>query len=140
MPDRRQILQGSALAALLAVLCRQPAFADDGGDGGDGGGGGGGGAGAGAASTTGAGDGSVDRDQEEMQQAQKAQAQRAAVPLSRAMGHALAIVPGQILNVDLYRQAHGRLGYHIVVLSKMGRYVDLYIDAASNHLISRRSR
>ncbi len=75
-----------------------------------------------------------------MEQAQKAQAQLAAVPLSRAMGHALSVVPGQVMNVDLYHQRRGALGYHIVVLSKKGRYVDIYIDAATNHLISRSSR
>ncbi|MBV1706780.1 MAG: hypothetical protein KGQ37_06190 [Hyphomicrobiales bacterium] len=136
----------NAAAASLALLCRLPALADgDGGSDGDGGGGSGAGASgasgaSGAAGAAGAGDSGVDHDQVEMEQARKAQAELAAVPLSRAMGHALAMVPGQVLNVDLYHQKRGPLGYHIVVLSKNGRYVDIYIDAATNHLISRSSR
>ncbi len=141
MPDRRQFMGASISMGLLALLLADPAWAD--GDGGDGGGGGSASSGSGASGGNGespAGSDDVERDQIEMREAQEALSHRAAVPLELAMGHALALVPGEVLNASLYTRRNKALAYHIVVLSRRGRYVDVYIDAASNSLIARSSR
>ena len=142
MPDRRQFMRASALGWAFALLAVGRALAD--GDGGDSGGdsaGGGGDAGDVAGDDgSSAPDDSVTHDQDDMRRARDAQDHLRAVPLSRAMNRALAMVPGQVLNVNLYRQPRGALGYHIVVLSQKGLYVDVYIDAATNNIISRKAR
>lgn len=143
MPDRRQFMRAVALGWAVALLCADRAWADgDGGGGGAGAGSGGDGDGdgdAGSESGGAAGD-RVTHDQDEMRRARYAEDHLAAVPLSRAMNLALTLVPGQVLSVNLYRQPRGALGYHIVVMSKAGLYVDINIDAATNNIISRKAR
>jgi uncharacterized membrane protein YkoI len=56
--------------------------------------------------------------------------QREALPLTRIMGIAQGVVPGEIIEIELERD-DGRLIYEVQILARTGRVREVEIDARS---------
>ncbi|MGD8497572.1 MAG: PepSY domain-containing protein [Chromatiales bacterium] len=58
------------------------------------------------------------------------------MPLSRIIEHALAIVPGTLLEAELESESRGYV-YEIELATSDGRYIELLFDAETGELLER---